>query len=46
MPGRRSTTCTRSSQVRDDGGGFDPAVSDGSGLANMADRPAAVGWRV
>jgi signal transduction histidine kinase len=35
-------------EVRDDGCGFDPAVSggSGSGLANMADRLAAVGGRV
>ena len=33
-------------EVRDDGRGFDPAVSSGSGLANMADRLAAVGGRV
>jgi signal transduction histidine kinase len=33
-------------EVRDDGGGFDPAVRSGSGLANMEDRLAAVGGRV
>ena len=33
-------------EVRDDGRGFDPAVRRGSGLANMADRLAAVGGRV
>ena len=33
-------------EVRDDGHGFDPAVSSGNGLANMQDRLEAVGGRV
>jgi len=30
-------------EVRDDGGGFDPAITSGAGLSNMRDRLAAVG---
>jgi signal transduction histidine kinase len=30
-------------EVRDDGGGFDPAITSGAGLSNMHDRLAAVG---
>ena len=30
-------------EVRDDGAGFDPAVTSGAGLSNMQDRLAAVG---